>query len=295
MAHLPALVAVLALALGACAGGTADDGGALDVVASFYPLEYAAERVGGGAIEVDGLTPSGVEPHDLELAPSQIRALAAADLVVYAGRGFQPAVEDAVAGLDEARQLDVLEGAELLPGVEGQEEDGLVEDPHVWLDPARMADVAERIATRLGEIDPANAETYAANAAEFRRELSDLDGDFEGGLRSCRSRAFVTSHAAFGYLAARYGLEQVSVAGVDPEAEPSPRRLADVARFVADHDVRVIFFEELASPDLAETLARETGATTDVLSPLETEPERGDYVGEMRRNLERLRVALDCD
>ena len=122
-----------------------------------------------------------------------------------------------------------------------------------------------------------------------------MDREFAEGLKSCRSRDLVTSHAAFGYLAARYDLKQVSISGIDPEAEPSPARLAEIAAFVEDHHISTIFFEELAPPDLAEALARETGARTDVLSPLETTPEQGDFLDEMRRNLERLRKGLDCE
>lgn len=303
-----AAAVVVAGAIGAC-GGTAasptDD--AIDVVASFYPLGFVAERVGGPGVRIGSLTAPGVEPHDLELSSSQIRDVVDADLVVYVGRGFQPAVDEVLTDLDDVVRLDVLEGRELLDGTEthpdeaGTEEDHPVDDedphaadPHVWLDPTLMASIGEDVATSLGEIDPANAERYEDNAAALRKELLALDRDMETGLRTCRSREFVTSHAAFGYLAARYDLEQVSVSGIDPEAEPSPQRLAEVARFVADNDVGVIFFEELAPPDVAEALARETGAETAVLSPLESPPRSGDYLDEMRRNLQRLQDALDC-
>ncbi len=287
--------ALALLALGAC-GGTPRTGGPDEsprIVTAFYPLEFAAERVGGKAVVLESLTPSGVEPHDLELSSDQIRDIASADLVVYLGQGFQPAVEDAVAGLDESQRFDALEGKELMQGLEGEDE--MAVDPHIWLDPSLMATIADQLAARLADLDSNGPGGYRENAEGLQEELMRLDRDYSQGLEQCSTREFVTSHAAFGYLAARYRLEQVSVAGIDPEAEPSPQRLAQIARFVEQHDVRTIFFEELAPPDLAETLARETGAETDTLSPLETPPEQGDYLGVMRSNLESLRSALDCD
>lgn len=259
-------------------------------MAAFYPLTFAAEVAGGDLVEVENLTASGVEPHDLELSVDQVRSLSEADLIVFLGEGFQPAVEDAISGFDEPRILDVLEGIDLLQGVEGEEH----ADPHVWLDPTIMAAIVDEVAARLAAIDPAHAETYEANAQELNSRLVALDEDFSEALSSCGSRDIVTSHDAFGYLAARYNLVQVSISGIDPEAEPSPARLAEVARFVEDHDVSTIFFEELVSPDVAETIAAETGARTAVLSPLESEPESGDYVDAMQANLSVLTEALRC-
>jgi zinc transport system substrate-binding protein len=282
--------------MAACGGSAAPvaAAGQVQVVAAFYPLQFVVEQVGGTAVAVESLTPSGVEPHDLELSSGQIRALSSADLIVYLGLGFQPAVQDALVGMDRDLQFDALMGGEDL--LRGENEEGEpAPDPHVWLDPSLLASIADQIATRLADADPENADMFADNAERLQDELEELDGDLATGLKSCASRDFVTSHEAFGYLAARYDLEQVSISGIDPEAEPSPKRLAELARFVEDHDVTTIFFEELAPPDLAETLARETGARTDVLSPLETPPEQGDYLDEMRANLDRLRTALDCE
>lgn len=291
--RLGLLCASAALLGAACGGPSAGgEGGRPVVVAAFYPLEFAAARIGGTAVEVKGLTPPGAEPHDLELTSGQVRDLAETDLVLYVGGGFQPALEDAVAGIDDSRKLDVLEARELMQG-EGEEGDDAA-DPHVWLDPTRLAEIADEIAARLSEVDPGNAELFSDNAAQLREDLRELDEDFADGLRDCRSKEIVTSHEAFGYLAARYGIDQVGISGIDPEAEPSAERLAEIAELVEERGVDTIFFEELAPPDLAETLARETGAQTAVLSPLETAPERGDYLDAMRANLERLREALDC-
>jgi zinc transport system substrate-binding protein len=295
MLRLLGAIMVLAAVTGGCGTGSSAAGdGRPDVVAAFYPLAFAAEGVGGDLVEVENLTAPGVEPHDLELSADQARTLAEADLVVFLGEGFQPAVEDAVAGLDESRTLDVLQG-DLLQSVEDDDPEGEDQvDPHVWLDPSLMTTIVDEVADRLGDIDPTHRNTYESNAEELNARLVALDKDFREALNSCASRDIVTSHDAFGYLAARYDLNQVSVSGIDPEAEPSPARLAEVARFVQDHDVSTIFFEELVSPDVAQTIAAETGAQTAMLSPLESKPDSGDYVDAMEANLVALTEALDC-
>jgi zinc transport system substrate-binding protein len=294
---LAATAAVGVVAAG-CGAGSSEPGGEQSkpmVVAAFYPLAFAAETVGEDLVDVENLTATGVEPHDLELSADQVASLSEADLVVFLGEGFQPAVEDAVSGFDESRILNVVEGENLRPGEEDEEGgDGSTVDPHVWLDPSIMAAIVDEVAARLAQIDPAHRETYEANAQELNSRLAALDRDYSEALSSCGSRDIVTSHAAFGYLAERYDLNQVSISGIDPEAEPSPERLAEVARFVQEHDVSTIFFEELVSPEVAETIASETGAHTAMLSPLESEPQSGDYVDAMKDNLATLTEALDC-
>ena len=158
-----------------------------------------------------------------------------------------------------------------------------------------MRSIVDRVTERLATIDPDHEEDYLDNAGALDAQLSALDREFSDGLESCRTRDIVTSHAAFGYLAARYDLNQISISGIDPEAEPSPGRLAEVARFVKENDVNTIFFEELVSPDVAETIASETGASTEMLSPLESQPESGDYIDAMKANLAALIEALECD
>lgn len=283
-----AVTAALALVAGACGErGPGAPGGEPRVAAAFYPLVWAAESVGGDLVQVENLTAAGVEPHDFELSADQVGTLSEADLVVFLGGGFQPAVEDVVSGLGDTRLLDVLE----VP----YEGEGPTQDPHVWLDPSMMATIVDEISVRLGKLVGSDAETFERNAAALHARLMALDGEFKAALADCESRDIVTSHAAFGYLAARYDLNQVSISGIDPEAEPSPGRLAEVARFVRDHDVTTIFFEELVSPDVAETIAAETGARTDMLNPLESEPESGDYIDAMRENLAALTEALGCE
>ena len=284
------LTLVVVVGLSGCGGESAVSGET--VVAGFYPLAYAAERVGEAGLDVRNLTPPGVEPHDLELSGSDVRAVADAKLVLYLGSDFQPALERAVASTDAAA-LDLLEDAELLDAGEHghDEEDGAESrDPHVWLDPLRYAALAQAVATALDR--PGAAQPLVA-------ELRGLDEELALGLRDCERRELVTSHAAFGYLTDRYGLEQVPITGLSPEAEPTPGELRDVVQQVRARGATTIFFETLVSPRLAETVAREVGAMTAVLNPLEglTEQQIADgenYFSVMRENLAALRKALQC-
>ena len=286
MSTLRLTAALLAVgALAACGGGSDTASGGRSVLASFYPLEYAAQQIGGGELEVANLTPPGVEPHDLELTPRDVARVQDADVVLYLDAGFQPAVDDAVADA-RGEVVDLLEGLQLRDAVG----DETVSDPHVWLDPTLYARVVEQLGGVLDS--PEGARTLAT-------KLRALDATFRAGLDSCARRELVTSHAAFGYLAARYGLEQVPLTGVTPEAEPTPRRLEEAVRRVRETGATTIFFETLVSPRVAETVARETGARTAVLNPIEgltqEQAARGDdYFTLMRANLRALRQALGC-
>lgn len=321
-----ALAALPALALPAVlAGCSTDDGGSdgqLEVLASFYPLQYVAEQVGGDLVSVSNLTPPAAEPHDLELSPAQVREIGSADLVVYSS-GFQTAVDEAVGTQSPEHVVDTSDVVTLEnhPGTptdedaaadhleeeldEHAEEDGHdhaaegAMDPHFWLDPTRVIDVGHAVAASLGEADPEHAATYAENARTLEKSLKELDADYAAGLEQCASRTLVTSHEAFGYLAERYDLQQVGIVGLDPEAEPSPARLREVGAIVEENDVSTIFTETLTSPKVAETLANDIGVTTAVLDPLEglskDATEAGDdYVSVMQDNLAALTEGLQC-
>jgi zinc transport system substrate-binding protein len=250
------------------------------VVAAFYPLAFAAKEIGGEGVEVTNLTPAGAEPHDLEVSPRQVQEVRSADLVLLLGHGFQPQLEDAAgAGSHVLRLLDT-------PGLH-RFTNG---DPHVWLDPDRYALIAERIGKALHA---------AAPTTRFVAKLSRVDREYRKGLARCTRHEIVTSHEAFGYLAQRYGLKQVAITGLSPEAEPTPRALRHVVSVVRSSGATTVFFETLVSPRIAETVARETGTRTAVLDPIEgltsTKAKRGeDYFSVMRSNLAHLRTALGC-
>lgn len=297
-----ALTLPIALALGACGSSAGSSGSTLTVVASFYPMQYVAARIVGDQGSVSSLTKPGAEPHDLELSPRDVAEIGDASLVFYV-KGFQPAVDDAVAQQAGDHALDAAGPADLslrfTPIEEGQPatgEAGSV-DPHFWLDPHRLAAVADALAERLGSMDPAHRQDYATRAAALHRDLDALDAELRAGLGSCTDRTIVTSHNAFGYLAQRYGLSQLGITGLTPDAEPSPAQLASVSTFVRQHKVSTIYYETLVSPRIAETVARETGARTAVLDPLEglTDQSRGtDYLQVMRSNLQSLRAGQGC-
>jgi zinc transport system substrate-binding protein len=286
------LVLGAALGLVTAAGASVTRAGPrTDVVAAFYPLAFAAKQVGGKYVQVANLTPPGVEPHDLELTTDQVDALQDAGLVVVMGKGFQPAVEQ-VADDRDGPTLEVLDAL--------RTRGGQAQDPHVWLDPVLMGRVVDEVAGALGEAVPAHAEAFAANAARLHAELDVLDADYRTGLADCTRDLVVTAHEAFGHLAARYGLRQEGVTGIAPDAEPSAKRLAKLSDLATREGVTTIFTEELVSPKVAETLAREAGGLrTAVLNPLEgltdREIERGDdYFAVMRANLRKIRRALGC-
>jgi len=274
----------LALAAAACGGGGEATSGAT-VVAGFYPLAFAAAEVAGAGADVRNLTPAGAEPHDLELTPRDVKSVRDAGLVLYLGRGFMPALERAIAER-AGPSLDLLDAVQLAAGAGGK--DG--PDPHVWLDPVRYAQMARAIGKALG--DEPGAERLA-------RRLDALDAEYRRGLETCRRRQIVTSHAAFGYLGARYGLEQVPLEGLTPEAEPSARDIARLVGVVRQSGATAVFSETLVSPELAQTVAREAGVETAVLDPLEglSDDALGagdDYFTVMRANLAVLRKALGC-
>jgi zinc transport system substrate-binding protein len=296
------LIVISLVVAAACSRSTpGTPGGRVSVVANFYPVYEAARRVGGDRTQVTNLTPAGAEPHDLELSPKQVDQILDAAVVLYMGHGFQPAVEDVAKSRHSGVTVDLL-GAlaaqrKLRELPSGADEKGT--DPHVWLDPVLMADLVDEVRKALARADPAGAPTYQRNAQRYRSEIEALDRRFRDALGDCARRVIVTSHAAFGYLAARYGVVQESISGLSPEAEPDPKRLAELADLVRREGVTTIFTEELVSPRVADTLAREAGVRTAVLNPLEgltsREIARGeDYVSVMEKNLATLRAALGC-
>lgn len=302
---LPLAAALPIVALLAACGTTAADDGRPTVAASFYPFAFVAEQVGGSLVNVDNLTSPGVEPHDLELKPKQVGTVQDADLVIYEEH-FQAAVDEAVDQADRSAEgtLDVASVVTLKPtqsgGEEGHEEEGHDhgnEDPHTWLDPDNMIAITRAVESKLSTLDPDHADDYAANAARLEAELTTLGTDFTTGLETCTTRTIVTSHAAFQYLAARFDLTQVPIAGIDPSNEPSPSQLGDITQLVRKEGITTIFTEELVSPAIADTIAKETGATTATLDPIEglsDDTKDQTYLTLMEKNLTALKKANRC-
>ncbi|GAB7073685.1 metal ABC transporter substrate-binding protein [Streptomyces albidoflavus] len=313
---------VLSACGGAESGGSAD--GKLAVTASFYPLEFLVEQIGGDHVDVTTLTGPGVEPHDLDITPRQTGQMSEADVLLYL-RGLQPAVDKAV---DQAGVKNTVDAADLTTleahgsssgdghdhgegdghdhgeeeGHDHAEEEGDGHDhgdsgldPHVWLDPVKYAEMADGVGEALQKADPDHAADYRKNTEALTGKLKKLDENYRDGLKNTDTRTFITTHAAFGYLAERYGLDQESIAGVDPESEPSPARMKELQKIAAQEKVTTVFFETLASDRTAKVLAEDTGLRTGVLDPLEgiTDKSQGDdYLEVMEANLAALKKAL---
>ncbi|MBJ7357147.1 metal ABC transporter substrate-binding protein [Nocardioides sp.] len=309
---VPVLTALVLAGTSACSAFSGDDGTADDdgvrVVAAFYPLQYAAQRVGGDLVDVENLTVPGQEPHELGVTIQETAAIARADLVVFE-LGFQPAIDDAVETSAEGSVIDAAEVVDLLHAEdhgdeaahdehdEGEEDHDHGDlDPHFWQDPVRLADLADAIADELADLDPDNAEDYAANADDLRADLEALDTAYATGLEGCERDIVVVSHDAFAYLTA-YGLEFEPIAGLSPDAEPTPSDLARLNRLIEEEGITTVFGERLAPQDLTDTLARDAGVTTAVLDPVEgltDETEGEDYISLMTKNLDALRTANGC-
>lgn len=266
------VLAALLCLLPGCARDDVGDSGRVEVVTAVRPLWEAVQRIGGEHVHVTDVAPPGAEPHDVELTPAQVGRVEQADLVVLV-RGFQPALDDAARG---DNVLDVL--------TEGT-------DPHVWLDPRGYAEVVRRIGARLAELAPEHAAYFGEQTRQHVAELEAFDTATEAALSRCRRKDLVTSHAAFGRFAARYGLRETGIAGVDHEAEPSPARLAEVAALVRRNGVTTVFAESADSPP-ARTVAREAGAEIAVLDPLETSTD--GWLTVMKRNVAAVTAGLGC-
>lgn len=301
-----ALAILLPLLTAGCASaaGAPADSDRLAVVAAFYPVQWLAGRLGGGDVTLTTLTPPGVEPHDLELTPDAVAAIEDADTVLYLGQGFQPDVERAVGNLGgDPLAVDLLaaDGVELLPAPADLGKEPLAggEDPHAWLDPVRYAAMAEAVAAALTESEPGLTDAVEGRLSALRGELERLDGELAAALDGCAGDTILTSHAAFGYFADRYGLEQLAIAGVSPEIEPDARTLQEITRAARDRGVGTVFFEEALPPDLSRTVADEIGADVALLGALEFDPADAvgpgeDYLSVMAADGEAVARGLDC-
>lgn len=258
----------------------------LHVMAGFYPLAYLSEEIGGDHVEVTDLTPPGGEAHDVELSPAQVSAIGQADLGIYLSGGMQPAVEQAYRsqGIATVDAHQAIPADELVTG-----------DPHVWLDPTLLADIGNEVAQSLETLDPEHAQDYQHNNQELQRKLEALNDEYAAALGECQHQTIVTAHEAFGYLARRYGLEQVGVTGINPDAEPSPKRLRDVEKIINDSGATTLYFESATAPGAIRDLADTLGVNGKELNPLESAPLDGlDYLQTMQNNLDALREGLAC-
>ncbi|HEV8360683.1 MAG TPA: zinc ABC transporter substrate-binding protein [Candidatus Thermoplasmatota archaeon] len=287
---------LLALPLAGCTSPSAQ--ARVDVLASFYPVQFLAERVASGHLAVGVLVPAGVEPHDYELTPGDTASVQRARLVAYHGAGLE-AFADALRALADGAQVPVVEaaaGLDLATRDLGEEHGA---DPHLWLDPLRAAQEARNLEAALARVDPANASSYGAGLASLTADLAQLDREYRDGLAACAKHKIITTHAAFGYVADRYNFTQIPITGLEPEADPSAEKLREVADLARRENITVIFFETLVSPRVAQVIADEVHGRTEVLDPVEGLTDEAiaagqDYLSVMRDNLRNLRDAMEC-
>ncbi|CAB4580663.1 unannotated protein [freshwater metagenome] len=275
----------------------------IQIVAGFYPLAYAAEGIAGDLAEVVSLAGPGVEPHDLELTPGDVAKINDADLVVYIPE-FIPALDAVVKTLDQSKVINATQGITLISGDshshEGEEahseeeghSDESATDPHIWLNPSNMVLIGNSIAQALSTLTSDSA--INENRSSFENALTTLASDYTAKLANCSIKALVVSHEAFGYIANAYGFEQVGISGLSPEAEPSPARLAEVAKIAKAENATTIYYESLVDPKVAKTLADELKITAEMLDPLESPPASGDYLSVMQQNLDTLVKGQVC-
>lgn len=284
-----------------CTSGMNTDSERLQVAATIYPLVFFAEQIGGDLVEVTALVPQGLEPHDYEPSPNDLKALYDADLVIYNGAALEPWMEDLGSELTED-DVELFEAASHVDLIALSDEENGEWDPHVWLDPIRAKTIVNSLASTMAGLDSENAETYQNNAKVIMAELDKLSEDFtmELALMSCSAREFVTAHEAFAYLADRYGFTMISISGINPQDEPSIKELEEISKVVEEHGLTTIYTETLVSSAYAETISEETGATLMVLNPLEGLTAEDVAAGEnyfsiMKRNFGNLKAGFVCN
>lgn len=282
----------------------------INVVASFYPLAYVAESIVKELGSVTSIAAGSVEPHDFELSPSHVQEIVTGDYVVYIPQ-FMPAFDDALKDVANEKVIDATLGIELIEA-DHQEDEHSHEsesdhsheaeeshdhgnlDPHIWLNPLNMIVMAENLARVIINDRPELNNDITDNLETFKDQMTNLDLTFKSALADCSNTTLLVSHEAFGYLANQYGFNQVGISGFSPEAEPSPARLAEVAKIAKEISASTIYYETAVDPKIALTLADEIGLETAILDPIETKSQNGDYLYVMEENLQNLIKGQDC-
>lgn len=268
------------------------------ITTSFYPLYFLTKEITGDSAEVINLTKTGGEPHDYEPNTKDIMTIENSQLLIVNGAFFESWLSKFDNEINPNNK-QILKVAENLADLKFEEDGTLETDAHVWLDPVLAQKEVELINEKLKAIDPSNAEIYQENAEKLLQKLTDLHNGFKLGLANCQNDKVITSHAAFAYLAKRYGFQQIAIQGLNPDEDPSPAKIAATTKLARKNKVRHIFFETLVSPKISKTIAKEIGAETLVFNPIEglsiEEEQSGkNYFSIQRENLANLRLALNC-
>lgn len=276
----------------------------LNVYSSFYAMYDFAKKIGGDKVTITNLVPAGTEPHDWEPSTKDINNLEKADVLIYNGAGMEHWIKKVVGTL-ENKKLVTVEASQGINLIQGHEEEEEKEkdaeeskyDPHVWMNPQNAKKEMENIKNALVKADESNKKYYEDNYNKYAKQIDELDKEFKDTISNMKNKDIIVAHQAFGYLCKQYGLNQVPIEGLSADSEPDPARMKEIIKFAEEHKVKTIFFEELVSPKVSETIAKEVGDKTDMLNPLEglsdkEQAEGKDYFTVMKKNLESLKVAL---
>lgn len=271
----------------------------LQVAASFYPMYFFAQQIGGDKVQAYNITPAAAEPHDYEPTTQDIITINQSKMLIL-NRGKLEPWGDKIKDQLQGTNVLILTAGDGLANEQLNENGQTIQDPHIWLDPILAKKEVVNIEQGFEKINPANKVYYQANVKKLENDLDQLNIEYKNGLSNCQKKDFVTSHAAFGYLAAQYGINQIAISGVSPDEEPSSRKLAEITDLVKKENIKVIFFESLVSPKLSQTIAQETGAKAMVLDPIEgiiqEDLNKGrNYLTIMKDNLAALQTALQCN
>lgn len=289
---LISLIFIIALAGCSSQEVSVKNGKTLRIITSFYPIYEIAHQIGGDMVNIKNIIPGGTEPHDYEPTARDIVDMREANLVIYNGLGLEPWKDKIIPDLAK-NGIATMQMADIFGDT------AIANDPHLWLDPVNYKKEAEEVSKKIIELDPAHADIYKANTKKFIQQLDALNVSYEKGLTSCKFNTFITNHAAFAYIAKRYRLNMIPIAGLSPDIEPSPKAMADITNIIRQKNIRYVLTETLVSPKIANTLAESSGAKTLTMNPLEgltnSEIAAGkNYITTMEDNLRSLETALEC-
>lgn len=300
------LVCIISMSfcMAGCTGNTSKKklNGKIRITTSFYTMYDFAKKIGGDKVEVINLVPAGTEPHDWEPSTKDLIEMEKSDIFIYNGAGMEQWVDDVLESLDteELTSVEASKGIKLLKDQDAHEHDhehNSENDPHVWLDPQNAKYEMNKIKKALIKVDAENKDYYEANYKRYAKECDKLDTLYKEETSKLTKKELVVAHEAFGYLCHAYGLEQMGIEGLSADDEPDPKQMSEVIRFAKEHQVKTIFFEELVSPKVAKTIAKETGANAKMLNPLEGLSNKKikageDYFSVMKQNLAAIKEAL---
>lgn len=301
------LLMILSIVVSACSGpgnlfGSKKAPDSRPVIAvSFYPLAEIVQRVAGDTVQLLQLTPAGKEPHETDIPAQQLVELSKVDVVFYIGNGFQPSVEKAIKSLPSTvKTIDLLQSVDVLPVSGFDDTNQFGDDPHIWLDPNNMSEMAITVAAEISKVESLTSTTpLTKGLTTYAAELQKVGTLMDTAFKKCERRELVTSHDAFSYFAFRANLATIPITGVNPEVEPSAKDLERTASYTNNGRVTTVFYEKMLPKAFADTLAKMIGAKVDSIDAVETISEKdlaagATYISIMKSNIKKIAVGLGC-